>query len=219
MKALLFIFFAAFLSFSSQNAFAQSVLDQMNKKAEENTAKIITPSLPFDEEATKEAWALGDVTIKGVLYSKESKSGPGFYTIGGNDPQPAAKKKVYIYPVTPYYAEYLKLYKQYRDYKGKQKIRVQFDERINQYAAYAETDEYGRFSFEKMKPGRYYIYSDVVLQGTKNVDKPYAYDNYGNVYTQKQQAFWSADAFGETEFVIKENDKTKEVEIRLYFIK
>ncbi len=219
MRFLVFLFFVCFIGITPQVSFAQSVLDQMNKKAEENTAKRIEPSLPFDEDEAKNAWALGDATIKGVLYSKESKSGPGFHTIGGNAPEPAIKQKVYIYPITKHFAEYLSLKKQYKNYKGKQRIEVRFDDKMINYGGYAETDEYGRFTFEKMKPGKYYLFSYVVLKGVKNVDVPYAYDNYGNQYTQKQRAFWNADAACEMEFEIKENEKVKEIDARLYFEK
>lgn len=215
----LFLLSAVFMLSNTQNALAQSVLDQMNKKAAENTVEYIVPSLPFDEAAFKNGMELGETKIEGVLYSKESSEGPGSITIlGSNDVLPAKKQEVSIYPMTPYLAEYMKLLRQNRNYNGKQKREVKYDERMIKYCYTTVTDEYGRFHIDKMKPGKYFLFAYVVINGARSVDVTY-YDDYGNSYTRPQKQFWSANSTSEIEIEIKGDEKVKKVEMRLRFDK
>ncbi|SEW52721.1 tetratricopeptide repeat protein [Chitinophaga arvensicola] len=66
---------------------------------------------------------------------------------------PAAGVKVMLFPVTPYLEEWYAL----RDKKESKKTGVYMSTEANKYAIEAITNSDGRFSFEGLKPGKYFI--------------------------------------------------------------
>ncbi|MFP3577735.1 hypothetical protein, partial [Brevibacillus sp. SIMBA_040] len=73
---------------------------------------------------------------------------------------PLAKKQlapegtlVTLYPLTPYFEEFIKLRKQ----KENKKTLVYISDEAYKYRIETKTDAYGRFKFEKLKPGKYFI--------------------------------------------------------------
>lgn len=135
-----------------------------------------SPKTPFDEALTKNAFNVGNVELKSVLVNCY---GRGIGCIQGSVPVP--NTKVYLFPYTPYLKEYLEMQEKLkkdvkRDPKAA-KIEIKLDPRFGQYSAHTKTDEYGRYAFVKLKPGKYYLLSDPVV-GHRTVVGHF-YDDYG----------------------------------------
>lgn len=96
--------------------------------------------------------AFGTSTIEGRADAKQKNT---------YDLNAAANAKHYapkgsivtLFPITPYFEEFLKLRRQ----KENKKTSVYLSEDAFKYRLETTTDEYGRFKFEKLKPGKYYI--------------------------------------------------------------
>lgn len=135
------------------------------------------PKTPFDEESAKAALAKGNVEIKSVLVNCY---GRGIGCIQGSVPVP--NTKVYLFPYTPYVKESIEMQAKLRADMKKDpraaKIELHFDPRLLKYSIAATTDEYGRYSFKNLKPGQYYLLSDMVV-GHRTVVEHY-YDQFGN---------------------------------------
>lgn len=121
-----------------------------------NAQNKLFPQAFFDKKLAEEMLGFGTSTIEGVASTKQ-KNGYGFKA-------PLAKKQyapkgtvVTLFPLTPYFEEFLKLRRQ----KENKKNTVHISEEAFKYRVEKTTDEYGRFSFIKMKPGKYYIESIV----------------------------------------------------------
>lgn len=171
LTALLFAIFCALPS---------ATLAQSGKNPNIEYLKIKTA---FDETATKNAMEIGQANIQGTLYSKTYYWGEDTPKFGGYykaEPIYASKHKVFLYPYTPYMEEYLRLSKKVRNHRGNKKQEVILDDRVYKYSVYTVTDEYGRFTFPNMKPGKYIIYSEKMLSGTVNK----SYDTGGRTIQQ-----------------------------------
>jgi len=153
-----------------QQADKAASIQQANKPVKVKVA------VPFDEAQAKEAMALGNTTIKGVLYHKVTSRGqyagedklmtlePAHYIKGLN---------VYLYPVTAHLTELIRLEKENRRQRVNNKTAQlkEFvpDERFYKYALQSKTDEQGRYFFNQLKPGKYMIVAqnyDVSSRGT-----------------------------------------------------
>jgi hypothetical protein len=134
------------------NVFADAVDNAEAMKARAEGKEL--PKMPkaaFDEALTKNLMEVGNVEIKGVLLDCYSGGGCNFM----KDGLPVAGVEIWIFPYTPYTVESLKLIK-----KNKDGSKFKLDDRFFKYMIKVVTDEYGLFSFPKMKPGKYYIESD-----------------------------------------------------------
>lgn len=143
-------------------------------------AKAYAPRAPktaFDETLAKNALAKGNVEIKSVLVNCY---GRGIGCIEGSVPVP--NTKVHLFPYTPYVQESIemqaKLRKDMKRDPRAAKIELHFDPRLLKYSMVATTDEYGRYTFKNLKPGKYYLLSDMVV-GHRTVVEHY-YDGGGN---------------------------------------
>ncbi len=216
----------AIAAFSFVNiANAQSVLREMNEKAQQDEVKIISPKLPFDEATTRNMLETGNINIQGVLYTRTASDGTDAPLLnGGAKAVPASNQRVHLYPVTPYYEEFIGLVKKYRFYRGKQKISIEPDIRVHELHYYAQTDEYGRFTFYNMKPGRYMIYADKQVRGSYNEMvatgrsvsdyNPY-YGQVGVTKYENQTRTWTATAYAEKMIELKPGDKVFEIDVRM----
>ncbi|MET4140970.1 tetratricopeptide repeat protein [Pedobacter sp. UYP1] len=106
------------------------------------TKRSIYPQGSFDAVLAKSALSRGLSRIEGRACSKVDGL---IFKAGG--------AKVMLYPVTPYLEEWYAL----RDKKEGKKISVYMSKEANKYAIEAIADEQGRFSFEGLKPGKYFI--------------------------------------------------------------
>lgn len=107
-----------------------------------STMKSIFPTGNFDPALAKAGLTRGLATIRGRACSKFD--GLRF---------DAAGAKVVLFPVTPYLEEWYDL----REKKEGKKTSVYMSTEANQYRIEAYADNDGRFTFEGLKPGKYFI--------------------------------------------------------------
>jgi hypothetical protein len=153
--------------------------EQQAHTAQLNTPVIEKVAIPFDEKQAKAALQIGDATIKGVLYHKVKTGGKD----AGSDPTlsltPASfltGVEVRLYPETAHLTELLRLEKENRRSrawsKNTQLKEYVPDERIFNYMLVTKTDKSGRYFFQKLKPGRYYVFvatQDIITTGSETV--------------------------------------------------
>lgn len=138
--------------------------DDDAKLRQANTAVEEKVAAKFDEKQAKAALQEGHTTIKGVLYHKVSTGGTN---AGSDAPFSIAPAKfltgvkVWLYPETAHLSELLRLEKENRRSRAWSKTAqlksYVTDDRLYQYRLESTTDASGRYFFNKMKPGRYYI--------------------------------------------------------------
>lgn len=205
-------------------SYSQSVLKKMNMQEQLDTVQYIYPKTNFDEEYTKNAVALGNSTINGVLFYKITNDGSDAALLSTIKPEPVSGHKVFLYPYTPYLVDYINLSKKQARSRDPQKRKVMADDRMFIYSYYSVTDNYGRFSFGKMKPGKYllsaekmvsgYYYTTVATGRAVSDFNPY-YGQVGVTQYENQRQNWSALAILEKVVEVKEDGKIVEVDARL----
>ena len=107
-----------------------------------NTKRSIYPQGTFDAALAQSALSRGLSRIEGRACSKIDNR---IFTAAGT--------KVILFPVTPYLQEWYAL----REKKEGKKASVYMSKEANKYAIEAFTDGDGRFAFEGLKPGKYFI--------------------------------------------------------------
>jgi hypothetical protein len=186
-------------------------LQHANKQAKKDQITVIHPSTYFDSIAAKKALAYGNTTIEGVAYTKPR-------TQWGNKAPLAsriyaANTTVILFPATPYIEEWFQL----RNKKEDKRTHVYMSNEAYKYRIVEKTDAYGRFKFEKMKPGRYFIQCIMGYAETKSrqVYQGTAYGSYGNAdyYTKKYYTVSKYDRLEEF-ITIKEGDTKVEVKLK-----
>lgn len=166
--------FCALLAMSACTSVSGDPVDRADRLAQALEPRI--PKTPFDEAQAKAALKPGNVEIKSVLVSCY---GRGVACMQGG--VPVTNTSVYLYPYTPYLQEYLGMEKQLKaDIKKHHEysaVKINLDPKFSQYSLTAKTDEYGRYSFKRVKPGKYYVLSERAT-GHRSVVGHY-YDDYG----------------------------------------
>ena len=161
--------------------------DEEAKQAQFNTPVEVKVTVPFDEKQAKSAMALGAATVRGVLYHKVTRGGKYAGEDAALTLNPAeyiANVDVVLFPVTAHLQEWMRLEEENRGRKlpwakDKQLKRFIADDRMFKYMMFTKTDEHGRYSFSKLKSGRYFVMAadlDVTSTGTETVG-----DGYGVV--------------------------------------
>jgi len=200
------IFFAA-LVFCTAPASAQYV------QPERNDTIYLRPKAAFDIKAAKSALAKGKSTIKGVAFIRPNNN-IGFNIKTGKKVF-ADRIKVSLYPITPYFDEFLELKKK----ENPRKLKYAFLSReAISYRLEALTNSSGEFTFPEMKPGRYYI--EGVLNWTKSgTYQQYSgsgYSSYGgraDYYTSQSYVNHNSELL--TKIVeIKEDGTVLEIKLR-----
>lgn len=137
------------------------------------------PQTFFDKKQAQEMISYGKSTIEGVASTKQ-KNAYGFKA-------PLAKKQyaregtvVMLFPCTEYFNEWYKL----RSKKENKKTQILMSEDAFKYRIEATTDAYGRFKFEKMKPGKYYLEAIVDFTATSSYRQQTATETGYNAYGQ-----------------------------------
>lgn len=107
---------------------------------------VVKPVNTFDATATQYALAKGNSTITGQAFAK---------TVGG-DIKLAAGNKIMLLPLTPYLEELLKL-------KANKGALTDIDANpdVINYKRETIADASGRFKFENLKTGKYYLETDI----------------------------------------------------------
>lgn len=134
----------------NQNLFGQ--IDQYYNYVRPGT-KTVSPVTVFDASSANSSLEAGAATINGIVLLKSNKRSKTYI-----------KQEVYLFPATEYFDEFLKLKK-----KNKRK-KVVVD---NKFLAAKKTsminDENGSFSFSNVKPGKYYLYTELHTLGSENI--------------------------------------------------
>jgi len=139
------------------------------------TKNAYYPQVPFDSVQAKQMLGLGKSSIEGVAFTKE-KTNLGYKAPLG--PKILAQNVVVtLFPVTPYFEEWYKLRKKVENKKNS----VFMSEQAFRFRITVNTDEYGRFKFTQMKPGKYFIqtFATYSKTGTVSVYRGSGYDGYG----------------------------------------
>lgn len=185
-------------------------LHKANKLANQNKITSLYPSASFDSVAAKNALAYGNTSIEGVAYTKPRNQ------FGTKTPLSArifAKNTtVVLFPVTPYLEEWLTL----RNKKEDKHTHVYMSNEAYKFRIVEQTDAYGRFKFEKMKPGRYFIQCILGYAETKSrqVYQGTAYGTYSNADYYTKQYYQVSKYERLEEFITVKDDDTK-VEVKL----
>ena len=150
------------------------------------------PQVPFDSLQAKSMLGPGTSSIEGLAYAKV----PGQW---GSKKLYATNVVVTLFPVTAYFNEWYKL----RGKLENKKSTVYMSEQAFRYCITVQTDEYGRFKFDKMKPGKYFLqsFASYSKSGSTPVYRGsgyntyggrtdyYDYQNYTNNYTDRIEEF------------------------------
>lgn len=180
------ILLCVLLGFSSCATLNGDPVDRADKKAIALAPR--TPKTVFDEALAKNALKAGNVEIKSVLVNCY---GRGIGCIEGS--LPVTNTAVFLYPYTPYLQEYIEMTKKLKADRARHKdynaVEVLVDPKLKQYGLATKTDQYGRYSFKNVKPGKYYIETENAV-GHRTVVGHF-YDDYG--YDHPRQVDSPAD--------------------------
>ncbi|MGB4811356.1 MAG: SdrD B-like domain-containing protein [Methylophilaceae bacterium] len=159
MKKLVSVSFilCALLGISSCATLNGDPVERADRKAEKLAPR--TPATIFDENSARNALKPGNVEIKSVLISCY---GRGILCIQGS--VPVENTIVYLYPYTPYLQETLQMEKQLKADNEKNSeynaVKINLNDKFAKINLKTKTDQYGRYSFKNLKPGKYYVLSD-----------------------------------------------------------
>lgn len=149
----------------------------------------ILPGTYFDEEAAKAALQPGKSAIRGVAYTrgfKDTSLVPDRGILGKLNkigPKQFARRGtiVTLFPLTPYFQEYLELRSKYKS--GGKKVAVISPEAYEYRITTEVVDDKGNFQFTNLKPGKYLIEATVSYMkngvGSEQVGTETGYNVYG----------------------------------------
>lgn len=175
------------------------------------------PQAFFDKKLARNMLSFGNSTIEGVASTKQ-KNNWGIKPLLGQKHYAPKGTVVMLFPVTPYFEEFYNMRKKYEN----KKTTVYMSEDAFKYKLEALTDDHGRFKFEKLKPGKYYLETIVNFTATasyqEQTGRSDAYNAYGGyLYSTPiyQTFFYGYDAANrESKFVeIKEDGELKEINL------
>lgn len=175
------------------------------------------PQAFFDKKMAREMLSFGNSTIEGVASTKQ-KNNWGIKPLLGQKHYAPKGTVVMLFPVTPYFEEFYNMRKKYEN----KKTTVYMSEDAFKYKLEALTDDYGRFKFEKLKPGKYYMETIVNFTATASYQQQTgtsdAYNGYGGYLysTPIYQTFFYGYSAGnrESKFVeIKQDGELKEISL------
>lgn len=175
------------------------------------------PQAFFDKKMAQQMIGFGNSTIEGVASTKQ-KNNFGIKPLLGEKHYATKGTVVMLFPVTPYFEDF---YSMRRKYENK-KTTVYMSEEAFKYRIEALTDDRGRFKFEKLKPGKYYLETIINFTATASYQKQTgqsdAYNGYGGYLysTPIYQTFFYGYSSGnrESKFVeIKQDGEIKEIKL------
>lgn len=129
----------------------------------------VVPTTPFNEAETARLMERGSATIEGTAILK--KKGKDNFGVKGS--------QILLFPVTPYFTEFLELKKKFNSRKKQATMSpVAFTYRIEGRFL----DDKGTFQFTNLKPGKYYIISWIAFAKQKTVAVQTGTSTSYNVY-------------------------------------
>ena len=103
----------------------------------------------------------------------------------------AGKVTIHLFPVTPYFEEYYKLWKNKSKNNPKKNKHVYMDDKAFRLRLEAISNSSGEFTFPNMKPGKYYLWATVDYSLNFN-SKDYVgsgYNDYGTTDYYQQNSY------------------------------
>lgn len=210
-------------------------LEAADRNAELDQPEYYGPKTPFDPVDAKNRLVYGETTIRGFLYhtlNAWGRAGTGF--VPGGPATAVAGVEVYLYPATPHLVEWQKLFEKEQSPKfkppivtlleGRKRSKIlQFDPQMQEYRIVVKTDDYGRFEFEKMQPGKYYITAATNIEGsyegTEVTGHSTAYDSWGRPYsvehTRPATHSYSTPMFMDEFVEVKEGETKVELDAKM----
>ena len=129
----------------------------------------VLPSTPFNELETAKLMEKGTSTVQGTAVLK--KKGKDNFGVKGS--------QILLFPVTPYFTEFLELKKKYNSRKKQATMSpIAFTYRVEGRFI----DEKGTFKFTDLKPGKYYLISWISFAKQKTVAVQTGTSTSYNVY-------------------------------------
>ncbi|MDQ0592313.1 hypothetical protein QFZ37_000682 [Chryseobacterium ginsenosidimutans] len=175
------------------------------------------PQSFFDKKLAQEMLALGTSTIEGRADTKQ-KNTYGLNSDANAKHYAPQGSVVTLFPMTPYFEEFLKLRRQ----KENKKTIVYLSEEAFKYRLETKTDEYGRFKFEKLKPGKYYIECMVAFTAvggyTQQTGVTTTYNGYGNAIASSpyyEKFFYNYDSANRETKIVEIKSEGELLEIKL----
>jgi hypothetical protein len=124
------------------------------------------PQAFFDKKMARDMLGFGNSTIEGVASTKQ-KTALGIKPLLGEKHYAKQGTVIMLFPVTPYFEEFYDMRRKYENKKN----TVYMSEEAFKYRVEALTDDRGRFKFEKLKPGKYYIETIINFTATASYQK------------------------------------------------
>ncbi len=165
----------------------------------------ITPQVPFNENEAKSIMEMGNGSVTGKITVRR------IY-------KPQDGTLVFLYPLTPYIEQYVKLRKKYLKNDN---YRVYLDELPGKYRRETSVVK-GTYSFDRLKPGKYIITCAVNYSGTITENVPvgqtvYMKGNtvvgYGGIQSAPQTRNFSDSSYETAVFTIKKDGEKKQVNL------
>jgi hypothetical protein len=189
---------------------ACSPLQKANNQAKKNQITVLYPSVPFDSVRAKAALSYGNTDIAGVVFTRQRtqfgyKAPLGGKIIGRN-------VTVLLYPVTPHLEAWHKL----RAKRENKRTRVYLSDAAGRHCLVTTTDDYGRYKFKGLNPGRYFMHAVLNWGETKSYNQyeGSGYGSYSQVdYYSKQ--YYTVNKAERLERFIEVGNKGGTVEINL----
>ena len=170
MKSIIYLFAAAIVV-------GCNPLKEADRKASSSEVKVLYPTQTFDSLLAKNMLSLGNASIKGVIYKKTNKMAlVGGKTYGQN-------VTIELFPATPYLLEWHDL----REKKEDRHTKVYASQEAYKYHRYVISDSYGRFTFENLRPGKYYLQASLTTTKSYLRDVEVGSNSYGTKYFQKER--------------------------------
>ena len=162
------------------------VFDQVDQQ--KHLATTVYPTSVFDEAAARDMLINGSAVVNGVLsfiephylpeHRKARDQSDGILFGPKKKRNLVANKQVILFPDSPYLREYLKLLET-------SKRKVDASDQFFRHTLKTKSNQFGEFSFNRLKPGKYYIFSEeMILRRQERVMVPdqYTYSYYNHRY-------------------------------------
>lgn len=147
-----------------------------DRLAKRNQITTLYPETKFDKSQAELQLARGKSTIKGVLYKKTNK----LALIGGKSY--GYNVKVVLFPVNNYLMDWYELRKR----KESKRTYVYLSDEAYSMRLETTTDNYGRFNFTELKPGKYFLQAIMSVNNVYSRDVVVGTNSYGTQFYQKE---------------------------------
>jgi antitoxin component YwqK of YwqJK toxin-antitoxin module len=134
-----------------------------------NAKKIYYPQAFFDEKEAQKMLEPGNSTIKGIAFTHAQKA-----LLNVSAKQYAAASIIVLIPYTRFMDEWYNLRRSHSN------AQIYMPQKVLQYTIQAKTDDYGNFTFTRLKPGIYYL--ECLVNFTGSYRQQYVSGYYVNGY-------------------------------------